>query len=194
MQREQTIDDLIKKLKTYFARQDDVAVAYLFGSVARGHARSTSDVDIGIVFHTNDDPLRYGSIPDSGTADQQATIHLAESRLFRRVAFIDELEQLLSRPVDVVDLITASPAFNHHVFRHKVVLKGRRASARIAFETQVRRLYFDMLPYHKRYEEASLRRLKKGVSADGRRNVHSGPLEDARAIHKRLKERERHGL
>ena len=44
-------------VKRYFAERDDVAVAYLFGSVARDAARPDSDVDVGVLFFTlPDDP------------------------------------------------------------------------------------------------------------------------------------------
>lgn len=35
--------------RRYFDDRDDVAAAYLFGSVARGAARPSSDVDVGVL-------------------------------------------------------------------------------------------------------------------------------------------------
>jgi len=40
----------IQTLKEYFAKRDDVAMAFLFGSRAKGYARASSDWDIGVYF------------------------------------------------------------------------------------------------------------------------------------------------
>ncbi len=40
----------IQALKAYFAKRDDVVMAFLFGSQAKGYARSGSDWDIGVYF------------------------------------------------------------------------------------------------------------------------------------------------
>ena len=38
------------RLRTFFeSRAPEVAAAYLFGSVARGTSRATSDVDVGVL-------------------------------------------------------------------------------------------------------------------------------------------------
>lgn len=163
------IEVIAAKLTEYFDDQADVSVAYMFGSVARGDAGSRSDVDVGVLF---------GDSLDS------------EQRLWRRIELAQELETLLSRPVDVVDLKETPPPFNHHVLRHNFVLKGMRDPVRIAFEKEVRRLYFDMLPYRQRYLQYALRRLKEGEPDDGRGGVDSETLAAARRVHQRLGKRE----
>lgn len=42
--------DKIKELRLYFAQQSDVAMAFLFGSVAEGRAMPESDADIAVYF------------------------------------------------------------------------------------------------------------------------------------------------
>ncbi len=44
----------IKKLKEYFESRDDVALAFLFGSQAKGRARAVSDWDVGVYFFPRD--------------------------------------------------------------------------------------------------------------------------------------------
>ena len=41
-------EEKIEKLKTYFEKCDDVVMAFLFGSQAKGYARIISDWDIGV--------------------------------------------------------------------------------------------------------------------------------------------------
>lgn len=169
-------DDIVAALRKYFAAQDDVAVAYLFGSAARDRRRLDSDIDVGILFA---DP---GHV-DAGDPDYD--IAVASDRLFRRIEIAQALEEAVLHAVDVVDLRLTPPYFNHHVLRHKVIIKGLDASARIAFEKSVRRQYFDMLPYRRRYVDASLRRLEGG-GAGGGRGTSEGPLAAARRIHQGL--------
>lgn len=40
----------IEKLKEYFEKREDVVMAFLFGSQAKGYARSVSDWDVGVYF------------------------------------------------------------------------------------------------------------------------------------------------
>lgn len=53
--------DLVKKVTRYFEGRPEVLAAYLFGSYARGHARPSSDIDIGVLvkhetFDNDEDP------------------------------------------------------------------------------------------------------------------------------------------
>jgi predicted nucleotidyltransferase len=75
---------LRNQLEDYFrARSETFAAAYIFGSVAKGTERSESDLDIAIV--------------PQGEFTANAKIQL-----------IDDLAQIAERPVDVVNLSTAS--------------------------------------------------------------------------------------
>lgn len=48
--RHPSTSDLVEKLRAWFARYDDVALAFLFGSRAKGTARQDSDVDVAVYF------------------------------------------------------------------------------------------------------------------------------------------------
>jgi predicted nucleotidyltransferase len=45
-----SLKELEEKLKEFFSGVNDVTVAYLFGSTARGEANSLSDIDIAVLF------------------------------------------------------------------------------------------------------------------------------------------------
>ena len=44
------IDEIVTRLRGYFDERDEVAMAFLFGSWAKGRQRSDSDVDIAVYF------------------------------------------------------------------------------------------------------------------------------------------------
>ena len=106
-----------------------MAAAYLFGSVARGTATPTSDVDVAILFSA--DPPR--------TIDG---LHLGLE---------GELERGLGLPVQLVVLNRAPCDLIHRVLRDGVLLLDRDPSARIRFEVDARNRYFDLQPFVRRY-------------------------------------------
>jgi predicted nucleotidyltransferase len=119
-----------ESLTDYF-RATSVALvcAYLFGSHARGEARPDSDIDIAVLL----------------PADAPATVTGPLSTLR------GDLERLLRRPVDLIDLRKAAPDLVHRVLRDGRLLVERDPGQRIAFEVRARNDYFDVLPYLLRY-------------------------------------------
>ena len=95
---------------------------YLFGSYARGKATGMSDVDLGVLFCEG--------------------FSLME-RFDQRLQMINDLERLLGKKVDVVDLESADSYFLHQVMLRKELLLDRDQSRRVAFEVKRRREYFD---------------------------------------------------
>jgi predicted nucleotidyltransferase len=117
------------ELRRYFAAHGEgLVAAYLFGSVARGTARDTSDVDVGVLFERK---------PPS----------TLDSPIFRLEA---DLERLLKRRVQVVALNTASAMLVHRVLRDGKVLLDANRSARIRFEVARQNEYFDLQPILRR--------------------------------------------
>lgn len=61
----------IKKIRDYFAKQEDIMAVYLYGSFAKGKVHKESDIDIAVVFNKPvDSYLRLGQLysgfPDLG--------------------------------------------------------------------------------------------------------------------------------
>ena len=110
-----------------------VVAAYLFGSVARGEGRRGSDVDVAVLFS---EPV-------------EAALGNAVSRLE------GDLERVLRRPVQVVELNRAPADLVHRVLRDGKILLDRDREARLDFEVHARNEYFDLEPIRRLYRQAA---------------------------------------
>ena len=121
-------------LAAYF-RDTPIALvcAYLFGSHARGEEKVSSDVDIAVLF-----PRQASALERSALTSPATTVR-------------GDLERLLRRPVDLVDLRGAPVDLIHRVLRDGQLLVERDARERVRFEVEKRNEYFDLLPFLKRY-------------------------------------------
>lgn len=119
---------------------EDVVAAYVFGSIARGTASPSSDVDLAFLMRT-----RPASTLEGRMLDYEA-----------------ELERALGCPVQVVILNDAPPDLAHRVLRDGQVLLERDRTARLSFEVRTRNLYFDLLPALTRYRKRALERAVAG--------------------------------
>jgi hypothetical protein len=121
---------LAEALRGYFReRPDGVVAAYLFGSRARGTARTRSDVDLGVLF----------------TEPPASVLHGPPDRI------ADALERELGADLEVVALNTAPPDLVHRVLRDGLLVHEADRSARVRFEVARRREYLDLLPVLRRY-------------------------------------------
>lgn len=162
------LEELIRRLETYYRAQPPVAAAYLFGSQARGTARPGSDVDVAVLFRPSVPPL---------------------DRLDARVDQMRELEDLLGARVDVLDLREVSPVLIHQVLRDGVLVYEADPSERLHFEVGARRRYFDQQYRHQRHLQAVLKALKGEQTGGGTRSSPRA-AEAARRILARLEGRE----
>jgi len=126
--------EIIERIRRVLTgRGEAIAAAYLFGSVARGTAITTSDVDVGVLF--SDDPPAT-----------LAGLHLdLEAELERAVGVTVQLVVLNRAPCDLV----------HRVLRDGILVLDRDPSRRIRFEVHARNAYFDLKPYVDRYRRVS---------------------------------------
>ena len=123
-------DEIVARLRGCLAAVPDGVVAvYLFGSVARGQAGRSSDVDVGVLFE----------VPPPATL-QGMHLDLAA-----------ELEAAIGRPVDLVVLNRAPADLIHRVLRDGILVIERDRSRRIQFEVKARNEYFDLAPIRERY-------------------------------------------
>jgi predicted nucleotidyltransferase len=119
---------IVACLKAFFEEDPRGAVAvYLFGSVARGEAGPTSDVDVGVLF----------------SAEPAPTLEAPQFSLEA------EMERTLRRRVQVVALNRAPADLVHRVLRDGRLILDR--AARIRFEVRRRNEYFDLAPLRRAY-------------------------------------------
>ncbi len=125
-----TRDEVADALRLQLPRLvSGLAAAYLFGSVARGESRPTSDIDVGLLYETAPAP----------TLDAQPFLAAAE------------LESHFGRRVDLVVMNTAPVDLVHRIMRDGILLLQPNPSVRIAFEVRARNEYWDLLPILQRY-------------------------------------------
>ncbi len=109
--------------------RDEVRLAILFGSRARGQAGPSSDWDVGLVLSRPVDLLRWMS----------------------------ELASLVGGEVDLVDLRQAPPLLAHRAVTEGQVLLDRTGSEFASFASLALRKYWDTAKF-RRMQEESLRR------------------------------------
>jgi len=135
MNPELNLSDLIN----YLATQPDVAAGYLFGSYARGRATGRSDVDIAVLFHR---PEKDGF-----------------ARFERRLELEIALEEIVKRPVQVIDLETAPLLLQRQVRKHGRLILEKDRRRRVNFEVCSRRAYFDLQRVYRLRNAAILKAL-----------------------------------
>lgn len=108
----------LKELRDVVDRFDEVRVAYVFGSVARGTERSSSDLDIAVLLSPGSD-------------------HVVLDRL------TDALEQASGRTVDLVDLSVAPPLLVHEALKEGKLILSRDEDEHIDFITRAVARYLD---------------------------------------------------
>lgn len=119
-----TGNNLLERLRELLARQEDIRLSIVFGSVADGSQNPESDLDVAVL------------------ADGPLTAR-------RKMALIDALAQVAERPIDLVDLSTAGEPLLGQILQHGQRLTGADST----FATLVTRHLFDaadFLPYRNR--------------------------------------------
>ncbi|RIK39294.1 MAG: hypothetical protein DCC55_18465 [Chloroflexi bacterium] len=153
-----TID--LEGMKQYFARQLDIVVAYLFGSVARGRAHKLSDVDVAVLF-----------APEVGL----------EESVERQLQLMGDLEQFADREVQVTVLNRATPLLAYQVVKYGILLYERSRAERVDFYVRTLSIYFDFKPTLDLLNRAVERRIKEGRFGH-RRDRHPSAVDTAREL------------
>ncbi|MCR4407707.1 MAG: nucleotidyltransferase domain-containing protein [Anaerolineae bacterium] len=133
----------LPKLREFFASQPEVALAYLYGSYARGRVWAKSDLDIGVLF-------------DEGVPPRQQW-QLA-------VRYAADLYRLLDGQVevDVRELNPGPVEFLYQVIKHRQCLYVRNGKQRVRFEADVISRYLDFKPVLDLYYGHMLAHTKEG--------------------------------
>lgn len=117
----------------YLQEREDIAFAYLFGSMATGKTTPLSDVDIAVYLTEGDPPAK-------------------------RLELIGDLcDRLGTDRLDLVILNTAPPGLRARVVRSKRVLAERLPTERHAFESRTFREYMDFSKLENRILEQRYR-------------------------------------
>lgn len=118
-------DELMDDIATLFAREPGIRLALIFGSLAKGRARSDSDVDVAVAA---DRPLDIGT----------------------KMRLIEQLAVLTGRPIDLVDLQVAEGLILHQILVEGKLLLCRDHSL---YARLMQRMIFDQedtMRYHRR--------------------------------------------
>ena len=76
----------------------------------------------------------------------------------------DDLQKALRAPVDLVVLNRASPDLIHRILRDGILVCEFDCAARVRFEVDARRRYFDLLPYLREYRRTHSRTKSRQIS------------------------------
>lgn len=139
------LESVHAKLSDYFSNLDEVVLAYIFGSVARGDDNRMSDVDIGVLLDKS----------------------LSKQDMFDlELQIIDDIVGLLgSDKIDLTIMNQAPLLLNFNIIKDGYVLKSDEAS-RIPFETRAMSRYLDEKFYRQRHMREAVKQMT-GVKGNG---------------------------
>ncbi len=139
-------ENILEIITSYLNKQEDIVAVYLFGSTIKDCARKDSDLDLAVLFREDMD---------------------AFYRFDQKLQLTNELEELVQLKVDLVDLRSADDYFIHQVMKNKLLLIEKNTSARVNFEVNHRKRYFDRMYFYRQYRLQAIKRLKER-NVDGR--------------------------
>lgn len=119
--------------------EPDIRLAYLFGSQARGEASEGSDVDVALLADGPVDLMRLGALQEL-------------------------LSATLRKPVDLVDLRTASPLLAWEIVRDGAAVLVSDAGTRMDFELDAVRRWEDTRHLRRQQQELLGERARLGRS------------------------------
>jgi hypothetical protein len=130
-------------LQNFFALREEVLLAFLFGSLARGRASKTSDADVAVLFSRKNN---------------------REDLMPRALSLKNDLEELLPCPVDLVTLNGGDAVIAMQVLQYGILVH-EKAGAQGEFIARTVGAYEDLKRTRRPLEEALLRHL--GVKPHG---------------------------
>jgi predicted nucleotidyltransferase len=130
--------DLEQRMAAALAPFEDVRVAYLFGSRARGAARADSDLDLAVRVRRADAAGRAALILDL-------------------IAALTDALGALGERLDILDLDRAGSEVAFQVIREGRCVLCRDRAERVALEARIARRYDDERPYRALFVAAARR-------------------------------------
>jgi len=136
----------VTALTEYLAAQPDVIATYLFGSRVTGRARAESDVDVAVLLDEEDSVARFE----------------------RRLQLMVEVSDVCDREADVIVLNDAPPILQYQILKHGQLLYECDRRARVEFEVRAGKVYADLEPMRRFFQQALFREIKE-LGLGGRR-------------------------
>jgi hypothetical protein len=138
-------------LRRYLEGRDEVVVAYLFGSHARGEADARSDVDIALLLRPD--------LPD---------VFRLKPRLDTKIGDV-----LDSDEVDVLFLNDAPLPLRAEVVRTGQIIVSKDEEVRVEFEARTMSAWWDFQPLLAEFDRLYLASLKRGFTDEQWRIYHT---------------------
>jgi len=126
----------VEELERFFEGQDEVLVAYVFGSHARGTHVLESDVDVAVFLSK-----------------------LPKDLLNYVLELISKLTDILGDKVDLIILNIAPPTLKYQVIKHGKIIYCRNETARVLFESRSVDEYLDFKRILERYDKCLIKKL-----------------------------------
>ncbi|CAN2039339.1 DNA polymerase, beta domain protein region [Candidatus Magnetomoraceae bacterium gMMP-15] len=139
------LQTISRTIASFCAEQPSIMAAYIFGSIAKGSAKASSDIDVAVLL----DHKKQNDSPDTENS-------------FSLLSFITDLEKSLECRVDLVVLNRVSELLKFEVRRSGILVFERSSGYRKNFEIKSRKLFQDFLYLHKRYVKNILYGEKNG--------------------------------
>ncbi|MFQ5865383.1 MAG: nucleotidyltransferase domain-containing protein [bacterium] len=139
-------EEVIKSLRAFFEKRDEIILAYLFGSVAEKRQNKLSDLDVAVLV----EPKRLEEL-DKEPFGYQAAVMTDLMGLFH------------TNDVDVVILNNATPLLAHEVVKYGIVVFCRDEDKNVEYEVRTRHRYLDTKPLREIQNFYFKERIKKGL-------------------------------
>ena len=123
-------EDDIRKVNRFFSKHPEIAAAYIFGSVATGRDRKSSDMDLSIMFKGDPEPMK-------------------------RIRMETDLSNLLRRDVDLVIFAQGSPLLQRQVLCNGRLIYEADPAERVRQEVIARKIYFDTAHLYRKIKRSS---------------------------------------
>lgn len=126
--------EVLENLKTLFKGEEQVLVAYLFGSQVRNIQTLQSDIDIAVLLSETPQKL-----------------------LGYYLYLVNRLSKLLGNNVDLIILNTSPPLLKFQVIKYGKVIYSQNEEVRIKFETKAQSEFLDFSIALARYDECLMK-------------------------------------
>ncbi len=130
------IDEKITLLKDYFAKRQDVVMAFVFGSTVKGTATTESDVDIAVYFTPKGKELEW---------EEAQTYYAGEDKIW------GDVEKLVGRRVDLVVLNRVPAVLAATVLQEGIALAVKDHSLYLRFFLSVTSAAEDFMRFTNEY-------------------------------------------